>query len=82
MTDNEIDDNEFFAEFDRYCEDNSITQIESPMAFAAWLSIKSGVDVEMKEITPVKEIAGVKFPEMEKFFSYLDSITEEGKENG
>ena len=39
-------DDDFFAEFDRYCEANNITPDEAPMAFAAFLNLQTGWDGE------------------------------------
>ena len=36
----------------------------------------------MTQHTHDEVIAGVNFLEVDRFFSYLNSITEEGKENG
>ena len=42
---------DFFADFDAYCEANNITEDEAPMAFAAFLNQETGWDGDVKEVT-------------------------------
>ena len=42
----------FFLDFDKYCEDNNIIDEDVPIAFAAFLNLKTGWDGEFERITP------------------------------
>jgi hypothetical protein len=41
---------EFFAAFDRYCADNNISEDEAPIAFAAFLHLRTGWDGEATKV--------------------------------
>ena len=41
-----------FADFDAYCEANNITEDEAPMAFAAFLNLRTGWDGEATKVEP------------------------------
>lgn len=43
-----------FEGFDKYCEDNNISQDETPAAFAAYLNQQTGWDGKMGEVPPIK----------------------------
>ena len=43
---------DFFADFDAYCEANNITEDETPMAFAAFLNLRTGWDGEATKVEP------------------------------
>ena len=45
-----MSDDEFFAAFDRYCEENNIGEEETPMAFAAFLNLETGWDGEVIKV--------------------------------
>ena len=45
-----MSDQEFFAEFDAYCEENNISEDEAPIAFAAFLNQRSGWDGEVRKV--------------------------------
>jgi len=42
--------NEFFASFDAYCEENNISEEETPTAFAAFLNLETGWDGEARRV--------------------------------
>lgn len=46
-----MSDNDFFAAFDAYCEENHITEEEAPMAFGAFLHLQTGWDGEVSVAT-------------------------------
>ena len=45
-----MSDNDFFAAFDAYCEANNISEDETPMAFAAFLNLRTGWDGEATKV--------------------------------
>ena len=47
-----------FEDFDAYCEANNITDEEAPMAFAAFLYLRTGWDGEAKPVSAEIENGG------------------------